>query len=191
MKKLLMALIAALSFTSLAHASLMIEPYIGYQMGSLNAVNIAAPADSTTGSLNGTAFGGRLGFRFFIPWIALDYQHLSGKMKPNNSLLNTSTATQSSLGAVVGVDLPLIRVWGGYGFTNDLSAKDDVTGVTDKYKGSYTKAGVGFTFLPLVSLNVEYQINDYSKFNGDDINTTFSKFDHKAVMVSVSLPLHL
>lgn len=191
MKKLLMAFFATLALSATAQASLMIEPYIGYELGSVKEDNVTTPANSTTGSLNGTAIGGRLGYRFLMPWIALDYKYLNGKLKPNNSAVNDQTATQSSLGAVVGIDLPvLLRVWAGYGFMDDMSLKDSVSGNTDKLKGSYTKAGLGFTFLPLVSLNVEYQQNNYTKLNGGDIKTTYSKFDHNSVMVSVSLPLH-
>jgi len=191
MKKRLMMIIASLCVSSLAQASWMIEPYAGYQLGTVKTDDIVTPVDSTTGSLNGTAFGARIGYRFFMPWVALDYTYLNGTFKPNNSLLNNADATQSSLAAVVGVDLPvLFRVWAGYGFMNNLNLKDSVTSITNKLSGSYTKVGLGWTLLPLVSLNLEYQMNNYNKLNSNDIKQTYDKFDHNALMVSVSLPLH-
>jgi hypothetical protein len=188
MKKQLLMVLASVCFASAAQASLMIEPYVGYQLGSVNEKNVVTPANDSKGSLNGTALGARLGYRFLIPWIALDYTSFSGKLKPSNSLVPDADATQSSLAIVVGADLPvLLRAWAGYGFMNELKLKDTTT---NKLKGSYTKVGLGWTMLPLVSLNFEYQMNNYSKYNGNDIKSTYSKFDHNAFMISLSLPLH-
>jgi hypothetical protein len=188
----LITLLLTVCCASVAHASFMLEPYIGYEKGSVKTENVVTPANSTTASLDGVAYGARVGYRFLIPWIALDYTAFSGKLKPKNPLLTNADATQSSLGLVVGADLPvLLRVWGGYGFLNQTQLKyEDAASTKDKFKGSYTKVGLGCTLLPFVSINVEYQMNNYDKLNSNDIDATYSKFDHNSLLLSVSLPLH-
>lgn len=174
MKKLLLVLALGLGFTSTSHADFMVEPYIGYEMGT-------GSIGSEDFKLTGTDLGLRLGYHSPVMfWVAADYTMGSGTLDPDNS--SSSDVKRSVLSAVVGVDLPiLLRAWIGYGFTNDLKGDDDT------FKGTSTKLGVGFTGLPFVSLNLEI-ISD----KWDDTSNSGVDPDAKntSYLLSVSLPLN-
>jgi hypothetical protein len=174
MKKLLLVLALGLGFTSTSHADLMVEPYIGYEMGS-------GSIGSTDFKMTGTDLGLRLGYHSPVMfWVAADYMMGTGTVDPDGAGSNFD-AKRSVLSAVVGVDLPiLLRAWIGYGFTND--SKTD----TDTLKGTSTKLGVGFTALPFVSLNLEVisdKWDDSSAGTDPDAKNT-------SYLLSVSLPLN-
>lgn len=173
MKKLLLVLALGLGFTSTSHADLMVEPYLGYEMGT-------GSQGSNDFKVTGTDLGLRLGYDTGVMfWAALDYTMGSLTLDPDTGASDDGKRT--SLAAVVGLDLPvLFRVWAGYGFSNEM--KFD----TGTWKGKYTKFGVGFTALPFVSLNLEV-INDTWDDSGsgadpDSKNTSY--------LLSVSLPLN-
>ena len=173
MKKLLLVLALGLGFTSTSHADLMVEPYIGYEMGT-------GSQGTEDFKLSGTDLGLRLGYHSGLMfWGALDYTMGSGTIDPDNN--PSQDAKRSTLGAVIGVDLPiLLRAWIGYGFTNELKLD------ADTLKGKATKIGVGFTALPFVSLNLEVISDEWDDSSGggdpDAKNTSY--------LVSVSLPLN-
>ena len=192
MKQLLAALAVMIGLSSAAHAGILIEPYLGYEFGDLKTQTVSSLGGvETTDKVSGVGYGLRLGYKFMLPWVALDYTAGSGTVKHDSG--PDDDGTQSSLGAVVGVDLPLIRAWAGYGFSNELKAKSSSSTAT--YKGNYMKAGVGLGFIPLVSVNVEYQINDFKKIDlgsGEvDRSTIFDTMKFDTVMVSVSIPFNL
>lgn len=172
MKKLLAAVILVLGFTSAAQAGIMIEPYLGFEMGKTK---------SPDGKLEGTQLGLRLAYSapiFF--WAGLDATlGVSAKNKPDGAA--ESAATRSTYHAVVGVDFPiLVRAWAGYGLMNDIKVD------TGTYKGKSTKLGVGFTGLPFLSLNVEMISETFDKL---DSTTLASEFKNDTYVLSVSLPL--
>lgn len=193
MKKVLAAVSLVLTMSSVAQAGILLEPYLGYETGAIEAEFISLPGTTLTNKSSGTAMGLRLGYQFLLPWVALDYTTASGKYD-KASLGTDGNYSKSALGAVVGVDLPLIRGWLGYGFSNSMTAKPSTGGDTT-FKGSYTKVGVGFGFIPFVSLNAEYQINKFDKYDSNGIETkvsdTYNKFDYNTVLVSVSVPFDL
>lgn len=173
MKKLLLVLALGLGFTSTSHADLMVEPYLGYEMGT-------GSQGSNDFKVTGTDLGLRLGYDTGVMfWAALDYTMGSLTLDPDSG--TSDDGKRTSLAAVVGLDLPvLFRVWAGYGFSNEM--KFDAAA----WKGKYTKFGVGFTALPFVSLNLEV-INDTwddsdSGGDPDSKNTSY--------LLSVSLPLN-
>lgn len=172
MKKLLLVLAMGLGFASTSHADILIEPYIGYEMGK-------GTAGTTDFKLSGTDLGLRVGYASPVMfWAALDYTMGSGTFDPDGG--SSGDGKRSSLGAVVGLDFPiLLRAWLGYGFTNDLKLDSDTL------KGKYTKLGVGFTGLPFVSLNLEVISDTWDDSSGggdpDAKNTSY--------LISVSLPL--
>ena len=191
MKKVLATIAVVFGMSSLAQAGMLIEPYLGYEMGDLKRQE-KTEAEFTDKS-SGTSFGLRLGYKFLLPWVALDYTSGSGKLKTDDPGKVDSDYKKYSLGGTVGVDLPLIRGWVGYGFQNDLQIDDPTNDV--KFKGTYTKFGVGLGFIPFVSLNVEYKINNFDKldYNGTEykVDDQFDTLKHDTVMISISAPFNL
>ncbi|MNL14220.1 hypothetical protein D3C87_1351510 [compost metagenome] len=173
MKKLLLVLALGLGFTSTSHADLMVEPYIGYEMGS-------GSLGSDDFKVTSTDLGLRLGYHSGLMfWGALDYTMGSGTIDPDTG--DDQDGKRSTLAAVIGVDLPiLLRAWVGYGFTNEMKLDSDTL------KGKATKIGVGFTALPFVSLNLEVISDEWDETSSggdpDAKNTSY--------LVSVSLPLN-
>ena len=181
MKKLLLILAIGLGFTSTSHADLLVEPYLGYEMGSGSDTN----GDFKTDAVN---MGARLGWVSpLMLWVALDYNlGVSGNYKPDYAGGTNESSKRSTLGAVVGLDFPiLVRGWIGYGFTNEIQL-DDAN--STKIKGTNTKIGVGFTGLPFISLNLEYIKDDFKDVETDAGDSDFDG-DHSSYMLSVSLPL--
>lgn len=177
MKKLLLVLALGLGFTSTSHADLLIEPYLGFETGKGdNGGN-----DFKTDFVN---MGARLGWKSpLMLWLALDYNlGVSGNYDPDGG--TKDTAKRSTLGAVVGLDFPiLLRGWIGYGFSNEITIDD---AASTKIKGTNTKIGVSFTGLPFICLNLEYINDDFKDFGNADFDGK-----HSSYMLSVSLPLEL
>lgn len=192
MKQFLTALAFVFGISSAAQAGILIEPYLGYEMGNVKSTSATPGSAEETDTANGVGYGLRLGYKFLIPWVALDYTAGSGKTKDDAGV--ESDATKSALGAVVGANLPLVRFWAGYGFSNTLTFKE--TAGDTKFKGTYTKVGLGFGFIPFVSLNAEYIINNYNKielpvYGERDKSEFFSSLKHDAVFISISAPFNL
>lgn len=195
MKALLFSFFILIGFS--AHAGLMIEPYIGYNFGDFKYQTKGSSkeySDTTTGSV----FGGRLGYKMLIPWIAFDYSTGSGTRAADSSSSNSDRdQNYTNMAGVVGADLPIIglRVFGGYGFSTAVTFKGVNGGKDNKYKGTFTKAGLGYTIIPFVAINAEYIINKYTKYdNGTsegDVDASFTTLDHNTVLVSLSVPFSL
>jgi len=194
MKKIFAIIAMAIGMSSTAHAGILIEPYLGYEMGDLIRKDVGSTTE-TTDKVSGVSYGMRLGYKFLLPWVALDYSSGTATGKPDSG--TDFDLTKSSLGAVVGVNLPLIRMWAGYGFSNEATIKGTAGSNNLKLKGNYLKAGVGLGFIPLVSINLEYKINDIKKVDlgagaGEvDKSTIFDTAKHDTIMLSVSVPFNL
>ena len=193
----LLALITIFFMGVSAQAGLMIEPYVGYQMGSYN-LKFKDLDLKEEGAQTGAGYGLRLGYSLpVLAWIALDGQYGSGKQKPKDTtVFNEAKYKSSALFLDVGIDLPiLLRAWVGYGFSNQLDLDYD-TGTDYTLKGTATKFGLGFTPLPLFSVNVEAITNSYTTVspnlnNSDKLSDTYSETKNTAIFVSISLPLDL
>jgi hypothetical protein len=176
-----------------AHAGLLLEPYVGYEMGSAEVSSSGLTAKYDT---SGITVGGRVGFTMPIFFAALDYSMANGKANLTSGPGTSPDLSRSSLFAVVGASLPLIRVYGGYGFLHELTMKDaSGDGV---FKGSALKLGASFTGLPFLALNLEYimsSLNKYKASSGTEsaIGTGNPVSDAKAnaFMLSVSVPFDL
>lgn len=175
MKKLFALCALIVGFSSATQAGVMVEPYLGYELGTFK--------DNNPGKMDGTQFGMRLAWTAPIMfWAGLDYTtNVSAKFKPDSGGAN-SDAKRSTIHAVVGVDFPiLVRGWVGYAFKNEMKFSD----YDQKLEGNGTKIGVGFTGLPFVSLNLEMIMEEFDKVNG---NTATPKVKNNAYVLSVSLP---
>jgi hypothetical protein len=180
------ALLLTSLFASTSHASIYIEPYVGYEFGHLDVdEDVTAPvAISINSNLtsSGADFGAKLGYSFLLVAVGVDYMGGSTSSKYQGT---STTYTNSDIGAFVNVALPLIKVSATYFFSDQGKTSNGTL------KGSGFKIGAGFTGLPFIAINVDYLNIDYTKVTGS--TDTFSSFDAKrnGVMLSVSLPLNL
>lgn len=186
MKKWILALSLPF-FATAAQAGTLIEPYLGYEMAKLSATTIA-PAANVDATGNATALGVRLGWQSFGLFVAGDYQLVSGgKYKADAGDFDY---TRSNLYLTVGYDFPiLVRVYGGYGLTNETTFKD--TTETKFSGGSAMKVGVDFSFFPLVRVGLEQHVRKFKDAGSADVDALYSKFDDNVTQLVVSLPFVL
>lgn len=191
MKKFLW--IYAFAFSSIAQAGFLIEPYVGYSIGSgednMNTV--------TEWEQNAPFFGARLGYQAFGFMGGIDFTHgLDSDLKETSGGVTTKyDVDQNTFGAFFGYNFPaLFRVWGAYYFSSTLGLNSG-PGFGGEIKGSGYGLGFGYTGLPWVALNIEYRrltfdeaesvIGQTIKFNSQE------EMDYNQIMFSLSLPFDL
>lgn len=166
MKKLLLVLMISVLGTSSVYAGFLIDPYIG--TGSAKTTVDYTGVDDSDDSLS--IIGSRVGYSFLLFSAGIDFAKGS---------IDGDDFTNTSL--FVGVDLPiLIRAWAEYFISSNLDTDTNLD-----FKNG-TSIGIGFTGLPLVSLNLEVQnINYEVEIGGSDVDVKSA-----AYIFSVSLPLN-
>jgi hypothetical protein len=198
--KSILTLLFAFSF-HVANAGIHIEPYIGYQLGSYSgdAVAKTSSVDASIeidGSQSGLAYGGKLGWGVLGLSAGLDY------MKATIESDGDETSTDydvSALGAYASFTFPiLLSVSGTYFFDYEMVGDSSGTGaVNTTDSGNGFKVGIGFTFLPLVSINLDYivaNIDDVKLDNnkGEDVEKIKNADAQvKNIMIGLSLPFDL
>ena len=168
--KLMLFLALAAGFSSNAHASLYLEPYLGYFLGKMDR-------GSNEYDVKGFGYGGRVGYSVLGLAGGLEYQ--TGMLKDNANPNNDITPTD--IGAFVSFKLPvLLRVYAGYFFSSEAKV-----GSTNTYKGNGMKFGLGFTMFPFVILNLDYMTNSYDKDNNGSLSP---KISTTGFLFNVSIP---
>ena len=176
--KFFTALVLVLGITAQANAGVLIEPYLGYNSGKWEQ-------GSSNEKLSGVNYGARLGYQHALGLnFGLDY--FTGKWQDKADV--KADITPAILGAFVGFEFPvLLRVYAVYGFKNEAKFKDRSRSV--KYEGGNSiKLGVGFTALPLLSINVEYMATTLDEVKG---NSLTNDMNLKTYGISVSAPFDL
>lgn len=181
-----------------AHAGfLFVEPYVGYGLGGGMSLTAAGTSLDLL-NYKGIGLGARAGFHLGVVFVGADYSYYPtlATSYPNGAAsVAFGTATYngendklSRLGAVLGVNIPVlpIRAWVGY---NPMEKLGDNTLTLN---GRSFKAGLGLTPLPFISLNVEYILSTYTSSTADgvsqDIDSSAS-LTSKMILVSASVPL--
>lgn len=177
MKKWIQALIITLALSATAANAIIIEPYLGYETGS------AKPDSSaSSNSVTGASFGARLGMTTLGFMYGVGYQ--TGAIKEDVVFKNTD------MSIFFGYEFPiLVRAYYEYLFSSTSELQD---GGFSGYKltgSGGSKIGVGFTGLPLISINVEMITRKYSKSEVSGTESDYSGDDMTTTMISVSLPL--
>lgn len=194
MKKILAIALITLGFQS-AQAGWLVEPYLGYNMGSFSGKTKVGGTEIDA-SDNGLGFGARFAYDFIGLFAGIDYSMMSTTIKydkPAGS--KDDKADHSKLFAVVGYSLPAIplRFWAGYAFSNAWTVKGTDGASDTKYTGSAFKFGGGYTVIPMLSLNLEYVINSYDKWSSGgssgNVSDAYSDFKSSAIFFSASVPL--
>ncbi len=170
----------AFVFTTESKAALLIEPVVGYNIGS--KFDFESGENYTGG--RGTAFGGRLGYQNLGLQLGLDY--LNSSINMDDADINENVSL-SEWGGFVGFEFPvLLRVYAGYIFSATGGADSDA-GKVDLIEGSGTKLGVGFTGLPLIDINVEYRTGSFGNFELDGVKVG-KEVNYQSIMLGLSLP---
>jgi len=165
---------------SQANAGVLFEPYIGYGFGS-------SEQGSSKSNANGPEYGARIAFETLGFFVGAEY--MAATMKTKNKTTNTAyNYNITNIGATAGFQFPiLIRAYASYFFTSN--AKVDTT-IPATYSGNAMKLGVGFTGLPIVSINLEYIATTYTKAEAMGITQTISpKATGSMYAISISAPL--
>ncbi len=172
-----------------ARADILVEPGIGYDLGSVSREPL------TTGSAKGIGFNLRAGLDFAAMFFFAADMHYGMPAWTIDVPATSNSATHFALGITGGVKLPGIplRGWIGYSFINSMSIKDNGgVGVDTSLSGSALKFGIGFGFLPMLSINLEYILNSFGNSETSDVNTVLTEsFKDNSLYFSVSLPLTL
>ena len=171
-----------------ANASLLIEPHLGYNVSGGQASFSNAKYD-----YSGAQYGARLGAQFLGVMGGFDYTHSTYTLDKTavGSSKVSADQKQDDLGIFVGYNAPiLLRAWFGYYFSSKRTQTETGSfGANgDWYKGTGTELGVGFTPLPLVSLNIMYRMFSYDKQNSGTLST---KYEPKEIVLGVSVPFTL
>ncbi len=174
--KFLISIVFALIFSSAARADFVIEPWLGYELGTFDYPG------NIKGDSTGANFGARLGFKTLGFAVGGEYSYSGLTDKPSSGSSVSQKATD--LGVFASFNFPiLLRVYATY----FVSSKATVGSYTGTFEGNGYRVGVGFTGLPFVVLNVEVISRDYNKSNGTSI--TGGDFKNNTVGLNVSLPL--
>lgn len=192
-KRILIAFLFLLSTS--AYAGLLIEPYLGFSIGS----GEDGQNPKTEYSQNTPFYGGRLGYQAFGLMAGLDYSKgLEGdfETKTAGSATTKADATQQTFGVFVGYNFPImLRAWVSYNFASKISIESGAE-VGDEFKGGGYAFGLGFTALPMLSINLEYRMNTFDEYKTASTGVTSAlngteEIDYNQILLSVSLPLDI
>jgi hypothetical protein len=182
-------------FVSLsARAELLIEPVVGYSLGlsgEFKEGEVTGGGTSTAEKFSGgsgPSFGGRLGYQKLGFQVGLDYLHSS--INPSDSEFK-SNLDVSEWAAFVGFEFPILfRVYGAYIFSANGEGKYDNAGTFQKLTlkdGSGLKAGLGFTLLPFLDINLEYRRGTFGEWKVGSTKVV-GDVDYNVYMIGLSLP---
>jgi hypothetical protein len=134
---------------------------------------------------DGMSFGARVGYKFTGFWASVDIETGSSKeLTPSTGL--ATDASLSNTGLAVGVSLmPMVNFYAKYLMTAKLEYG---TASTVELKGSGTAFGIGWSVIPMVSLNLEYRSINYDEIDGNALAT---EIGHKGLTVGISVPFSL
>lgn len=163
-----------------ASAGLLVEPYMGYKLGTYES-------NTDKWTYNSPQLGARLGYSYLLFMAGLDYSFSTAEYKGDGTTADAGDFKNSTMGIFAGVELPiLLRAWGTYYFNQKLTDEEGSESGAE-YKGDGIGLGVGFTGLPFVSLNVEYRKFSYDEKEFESTKSSISN-DSSEVFFSVSAP---
>jgi hypothetical protein len=197
MKKLLLAV--SMLFATSSFAGVLIEPQLGFKFAG--SADTRAHGNNVAYKYSGVDIGGRLGYQMLGVMGGLNYNMSSFSKDAAGASISPTSATvdvdQTSIGVFVGYNLPiLLRAWVAYNFSAEEKATKAVSNYSangDKWSGTSTEIGVGFTGLPFLSLNLAYRMINYDEFYNASNSTTTTSNSYKPteIALSVSLPFDI
>ena len=202
--RLLLSAAALVLIALPAKAGLLLEPYLGYEVGQAEATyGTAAGAfagGSTKWNYAGPILGARIGYTApAVFFIAADYNmgsSLTFKVDTDASGIQSGgDGSRSALFLVAGAKILVLRGYIGYGFLNDWTIKDGTD--ENKVKGTALKLGASFTGIPIFAINFEMMNSTFTKISsgGTDYDPSdggfFKAAKASSYMISLSAPFDL
>jgi hypothetical protein len=176
MKILLSLGMFMLMFSATANAGFMIEPYVGYEMGTMEQTG-TEDLDN-----KGAYYGARLGYSLVGLKFGVDYQTGSEDVEQGGT---SGDYEPTDLGVFVGYELPImLQVYASYFF--DSKAQFGDSAFPEDFTGTGMRFGIGWTGLPLVSINLEIIKRAYDEYNGTALS---GDLEGSSTALSISLPL--
>ncbi|MFP5520525.1 MAG: hypothetical protein ACLGGX_11520 [Bdellovibrionia bacterium] len=173
MKKIALLIGVLLSFSSAAHASILIEPY----------ANVIISGKIDDADISGSDIGARLGWGMAGFSIGVD-AFLSGTHTYKDT--SSTSYTPSFLGVFLAYEFPIL-VRGYASYAPSYYVKKDDT----KIKGTNTRIGVQYTGLPFVAIGLEMQTEAFDKIEvGSTPPSNYSESSSITSLV-VSIPFSL
>lgn len=177
-----------------SHAAILVEPVVGFNLGARSNFDSYSDGSTTLASQEfsggtGLSYGGRFGYQNFGFQVGLDY--LASSLDFDDKDMKDDFNT-TEWAAFVGFRFPiLLRFYAGYIFSATADSKIvDGTGTTqdaDFNGGSGFKAGLGWTVLPFVDLNLEYRNVAFDEWKSGGTKLP-QDVDYRSFLLSVSLP---
>ncbi len=174
-----------------ASADIYLEPYVGFMEGTVKAdetVTLLGQSIPLSASQNehGTLFGAKLGLSYF--GLSFGGEYMGGQ-----PVSGGSGAPLNDIGAFVGFTFPVfLKISAAYFFSSTLGnvSETDANNIefTEKAKGKGYKVSLGFTFLPLIVINLDYIAHVWDNIPLEATVTAY-KITDTAGMLSLSLPL--
>lgn len=196
LKRSLLALVLMATFTTGAHAALLIEPHLGYNISGSGDWTFEGTKIET--DYSGAQYGLKAGWQLLGFMVGLDYTLSNPEVEFSVAGAGSSKNKMKSreLGVFAGYNLPiLLRAWVGYYFdANSEADNDGFLSKGDEASGNTVELGVGFTGLPLVSLNLIYRNTTYDELKADGTTLKLSgaeQIKNSEIVLGVSLPLTL
>jgi hypothetical protein len=216
MKKSLIVTLITIMFSASSYGSLMIEPYLGYTFGG--GEQDLGGNSKYDYSYHHPMLGLRLGGSLLGFMAGLDYSgsllssfSMDVEQKAGSSTTDyNDDVNKTQFGLFVGYDFPiLLRAWATYYLSAKLEGESAVAAGTNQiYTTNYSESGsgigfgVGFTPLPLISVNLEYRKFTYDEWEnstgnpssgtfGDSTYPTYKDVELTEILLSVSLPFDL
>ncbi len=184
-----------------AYAGFHLEPWVGYAITGLGDTNGDGVEDDKDESAKGPAFGARVGWAAGAFQVGAEFFMAKQTLSFDTAGSTEIDANQDGYGVFIGLDFPVvpIRVYGTYFISSKIEFDPSIGTaglftVDELSEGAGWKLGIGFTGLPFVILNLEYQSIHYEKIKGTLLGSTFESEitdgdDYSTVLFSISIPL--
>ena len=172
-------------------AGLVVEPYAGFIFGKFESTISNEDYKYNT---TGITFGSRVGYSvlYFVAGMDLSFGSMDATVSSGPIGTTSEEYDTSSFGLYAGVNFPiLMRGWVTYYLNSSYENR-----AKEELNGSGFGIGLGFTPLPLLSLNIETK---FIKVNEIDSNSGTIKLPNSnraedsinEILLSVSLPFEL
>ena len=175
MKKLF--LMTAITLSLSTQASILLEPQLGYVVNHNADSQITVTRNGVTSNANVSASGtaAELGLSAGVQYFGF----MAG-----GSVTQGASDKGLLTGVFIGFNAPiLLRAWATYNFKSEINYGSTET------DGSSVELGVGFTALPLLSLNLIYRKYDMDELSISGIPYTTTGLKPSEIILAVSAPL--